>query len=332
MLKGTVRLALGAALALVLASPGAAQESFFNGKRLTYIITTNPGGGYDTYGRLVARYLEKHLPGAQVIVENMPGAGHIVGTNSLYAAEPDGLTIGSFNTGLLITQLLDREGVQFDLSKMSWIGKAATDTRSLMVSKECPYQSIEEIRNAPEAVKLAAAGVGSAAYTDTTMIAEALDLNIKIIPGFEGNEGEMSMLRGEVCGQLGSTSSQLPFVQNGNAKFILQIGGTAPEGVPQARDLASTDRAKALVAVIDAQSDIARLTAGPPGIPADRLQVLRDAYMAALSDPDLLAEAKKLEIPIDPASGAEVEQRVEAALNQSPDTLALIKEVMKDTK
>src|ERR687889_334791 len=99
------RLALGAMAVLVASGIAMAQDNPFEGERITYIITTDPGGGYDTYGRLVAKYLEKHLPGSQVIVQNIPGAGHIVGTNTLFAAEPDGLTIGSFNTGLINSQL-----------------------------------------------------------------------------------------------------------------------------------------------------------------------------------------------------------------------------------
>ncbi len=330
MLKRVTGLALGAFAALALGGPAAAQDNFYDGERLTYIITTDPGGGYDTYGRLVAKYLEKHLPDSQVVVQNIPGAGHIVGTNTLFAAEPDGLTIGSFNTGLINSQLLEREGIQFDLAEMSWIGKAATDTRSLVVSKECEYQSIEEMKGADAPVKMAAAGVGSAAYADTVLIGEALGLDLEIIPGFDGNEGEMSMMRGEVCGQVGSTSSLKPFVDNGNGKFVLQVGGEAEEGVPLARDLATDERGAAIIAIIDAQSELARLTAGPPGIPEDRLQVLRDAYMAALSDPELLAEAEKLDIPIEPASGEDVEASVKAALGQSPETLALLQEVMKE--
>src|SRR5688572_18579923 len=134
--------------------PVTAQEYFFGGVKITYFITTDPGGGYDTYGRLVDKYLEKHLPGSQVIVQNIPGAGHIVGTNTFFAAEPDGLTIGSFNTGLINSQLLGREGIQFDLAQMSWIGKAATDTRSLVVSKDCEYQSIEDMKAADEPIKM----------------------------------------------------------------------------------------------------------------------------------------------------------------------------------
>src|SRR5688572_26197031 len=273
MLKRITGLALGALSMLALSDVASAQDDFYNGERITYIITTDPGGGYDTYGRLVAKYLEKHLPGSQVIVQNIPGAGHIVGTNTLYAAEADGLTIGSFNTGLINSQLLGREGIQFDLAQMSWIGKAATDTRSLVVSKDCPYQSIEEMRGATEPVKMAAAGVGSAAYIDTILIAEALDLDFEVIPGFDGNEGEMSMMRGEVCAQIGSTSSLEPFVENGHGKFILQVGGESEEGVPQARDLATDERGRSIIALIDALSEISRLTAGPPGIPQDRLQV-----------------------------------------------------------
>ena len=329
-MKRVTGLALGALTALALGGPAAAQDNFYDGERLTYIITTDPGGGYDTYGRLVAKYLEKHLPGSQIVVQNVPGAGHIVGTNTLFAAAPDGLTIGSFNTGLINSQLLKREGIQFDLAEMSWIGKAATDTRSLVVSKDCEYQSIEDMQAAAEPIKMAAAGVGSAAYIDTVLIGEALGLDLEIIPGFEGNEGEMSMMRGEVCGQVGSTSSLRPFVENGNGSFILQVGGEAEAGGPLARDLATDERGKAIVAIIDAQSEIARLTAGPPGIPEDRLQVLRDAYMAALTDPELLAEAGQLDIPIEPADGEVVEERVKAALDQSPETLALLQEVMKE--
>ena len=329
-MRKSIGLLLAAAAALTLSQPAVAQDKFYDGETITYIVTTDPGGGYDTYGRLVAKYLEKHLPGSKVVVQNVPGAGHIVGTNTLHAAEPDGLTIGSFNTGLINSQLLGREGIQFDLAEMSWIGKAATDTRSLVVSKQCEYQSIEEMRQADEPIKMAAAGVGSAAYVDTILVAEALDLDFDVIPGFEGNEGEMSMMRGEVCAQIGSTSSLRPFVENGNGKFILQVGGTSEGGVPLASDLADTERGKSIIALIDALSEIARVTAGPPGIPEDRLQVLRDAYMAALTDPELLAEAEKLDIPIEPASGEEVEERVKAALNQPPETVALLKEATKE--
>ena len=114
----------GAALvaSALAAAPAFAQsgKDFFKGKTMTYIVATSAGGGYDRYGRLVSNYLAKHLGLDKVVVRNMPGAGHIIGANFLYAAKPDGLTIGTFNTGLIYAQLVGREGIQFDLTKMSW--------------------------------------------------------------------------------------------------------------------------------------------------------------------------------------------------------------------
>ena len=144
MLKRFVATALG--LTVLLAAPAfAADSEMFKGKTITYIVATGPGGGYDSYGRLIARYLQKHLPGSRVLVRNVPGAGHIVGANTIYAAKADGLTIGMFNTGLIYDQLLKREGVLFDLTKFSWIGKAADDTRALMISKTSPFKNIDDM-------------------------------------------------------------------------------------------------------------------------------------------------------------------------------------------
>jgi tripartite-type tricarboxylate transporter receptor subunit TctC len=319
---------LAALAAASAAMPAAAQDDFFAGKTMTYIVTTDPGGGYDTYGRLIARYLEKHLGLDRVLVRNMPGAGHIVGTNFLYAAEPDGLTIGTFNTGLVYAQLLGLEGVQFDLAEMSWIGKAANETRSLVIGAETPYKSIEDVLGAAEPIKLAAAGVGSAAYNETLLVAEALDLNIEVIPGFSGTEGEMSILRGEVAGTLGSKSSLQPFVDAGSGFFALDIGGTPDPAIPQARDLVKDDEGRSIIAVIESQATLSRLTAGPPGIPADRLERLREAYAAALSDPALLAEAETMGIPIEPLIGEDVARAIDAALHQPPETVALFASVM----
>src|SRR5258706_5661380 len=144
MLKRFVATGLG--LTLLLATPAfAADTTLFKGKTITYIVATGPGGGYDSYGRLIARYLQKHLPGSRVIVRNVPGAGHIVGANMIYAAKPDGLTIGMFNTGLIYDQLLKRDGGLFDLTQFSWIGKAADYKRALMTSNTSRFMDIDEL-------------------------------------------------------------------------------------------------------------------------------------------------------------------------------------------
>src|SRR5258706_1886906 len=151
---------LAMALASLGATPAAADSGIFKDKTISYIVATGAGGGYDAYGRLIGRFLQKHLPGSRVIVRNVPGAGHIVGANTLYTSRPDGLTIGTFNTGLIYDQLIQREGVRFDLTKFSWIGKAANDTRALLISRDSGFNNFEDLRNSKTPVKFAASGIG----------------------------------------------------------------------------------------------------------------------------------------------------------------------------
>lgn len=326
MLKRLLATVMGAAL-LCSASAHAADSTLFRGKTITYIVSTGPGGGYDSYGRLISRYLQKHLPGSRVLVRNVPGAGHIVGANTIYAAKPDGLTIGMFNTGLIYDQLIKRQGVLFDLAKFSWIGKASDDTRALMISKTSGFKSIEDVIKAKGPIKFAAAGVGSAAYNDTKILADALDLNVQIVPGFSGNEGEMSMLRNEVVAEVGTAESMEQFVRQGHGFFALALSGDpkALPGVPRASQYVKDDHGKRLLALVETLSEIGRLTAGPPGIPANILAAEREALMAVMKDPQFLAEAKKLELTIDAAPGDQVEAQIKAALNQPPETVAALK-------
>jgi tripartite-type tricarboxylate transporter receptor subunit TctC len=311
--------------------PGAAADAnYFSGKTVTYVIATDAGGGYDTYGRLLSRYMQEYLPGSRFIVRNVPGAGHIVGANTIYAARPDGLTIGMFNTGLIYNQLLDLQGVQFDLSRMSWIGKASNEIRVMIIATNAPYKSFEEMLAADEPVKFAAAGVGSAAYLDSRILDTVYpELDIETISGFAGAEGELSMMRGEVVAQVGIVSSYEQFVGNGHAYVALAMSHLAAEeipGVPLAADYATTDQGRQLLSLLEALSDIGRLSVGPADIPADVLAVLRQAHADALADPGLLAEAMQINIPINPGSGEFVEERIRQALDQTPEIVALLEQ------
>ncbi len=314
-----VMLMLGA----MIAAAGTANASeFYKGKTITYIVATSPGGGYDTYARLIAKYLGKHLD-ATVRVQNVPGGGHIKGTNLLAASPRDGLTIGTFNTGLIYAQLLQREGVTFDLLEFEWIGKASADPRALVLGTKSGYRNLDDLVRAGKPATFATSGVGSASYTETQLLREALDLNIEVVPGFNGEEGEEAMLRGEIAGQLGSLSSLQTFVNNGHGTFALAVGGYTPT-ILQAEHIAATSKAKAIVSLVQAMSVLGRLTAAPPGTPAQRVADLRAAYERALTDPALLAEAERLGIPIEPAWGDEVAAVVRDALNQGPGTVEII--------
>jgi len=326
-----MRRSLVAALALVLFA-SCAQETddggdFYAAKTLSYIVATDPGGGYDSYARLIGNYMHKYMPVDNIIIRNVPGAGHLVGANTLRRSKPDGLTIGTFNMGLIYGQLVGKEGMTFDLRDLQWIGKAAGEPRSIVVSENCPIQSIDDLLAAEAPVKFGSAGLGSASWSDMMLLADALELNVEIVPGFEGNEGEMSMMRGEICAIFGSTSSFKHFIDSGYGHLILTVGGEL-EGVPNAKDVAQTERAQRLIAIIDALAQLGRITAAPPGTPPERLEALRAAYTAALEDPELRAEAKRLGLPIEPAYGDDVRRLVVGALDQTPETVAMIKKAI----
>ena len=180
---------------------------------------------------------------------------------------------------------------------------------------------------AEEPVKFGSAGLGSASFSDTMLLATALSLNVDVIPGFEGTEGEMSMMRGEICAILGSTSSFTQFVDSGYGSLILTIGGEI-DGIPNAMDFAETEQARHLIAIIDTLARLGRATAAPPGTPKDRVEALRAAYKASLEDPDLVAEANTMGRPIEPAYGEEVYQLVVSALDQTPEIVAMIKKAI----
>jgi tripartite-type tricarboxylate transporter receptor subunit TctC len=315
----------------VAAAPASAQTGadFYKGKTITYIAATSPGGGYDQYGRLVAEFMQKHLPGSTFVVKNVPGAGHIVGANTIYASKPDGLTIGIFNTGLIYNQVLGAPGVKFDLAKMSWVGKAASDPRVITIGAQSPIKSFKDLQESKQTVNFAVGGIGSATYIESTLLAKVLKLPIKVLTGYSGGDDQLGVRRGEITGSVASRSSWEPFVKNGYGHFIAQIGGSQKD-VPQLATMVSDPTSKAVVALIQSQGDIGRLTAGPPGIPQDRLDALRAAYKAALEDPELLAKAEKMKIPIEPLYGDDVLNRVKAALNQTPETVALLREVLAE--
>jgi tripartite-type tricarboxylate transporter receptor subunit TctC len=330
MLKRVERIALTIGIVAVATAPAYAQKGadFFKDKTVTYIVATAPGGGYDTYGRLVAEYMQRYLPGSTFVVKNMPGAGHLVGTNALYAARPDGLTLGTFNTGLIYNQLIKLEGARFDLTKMSWIGKAGSDPRVIVIAQQSPIKSFQELQASKTPVNFATAGVGSASYVETVMLLNGLKLPIKMLTGYNGNDDQLAMRRGEIVGSIGSRSTYEEFVRNNFARMIVQVGGRNTD-VPQLMPLVSDPKAKTLVALIQSQGDIARLSAGPPGIPEDRLAALREAYRKALEDKELQGKAEKLERPVDPAYGDDVLNAIKEALNQTPETIAVLKEALK---
>ena len=326
---------MGGLVTSVFAAPTQADLDFYKGKVLTYIVATKPGGGYDAYARLIGKFMEKVIPGVTLIVKNVPGAGHVIGANETYMAKPDGLTMGTFNTGLIYSQIVGQQGIRFDLTKYSWIGKANSELRVFIVGTKTPYKSIKDIMQSKEPVKMPASGVGSQDYNETLIMAEALPAPLQTVPGYAGREGEMAIMRGECAGEIGSYTGLLGFIKAKECRVVLQFGSYATKDlpdVPHLRDLNLSAKGKALAELANTIAQLGRLTAAPPGVPAGRLEVLRDAYKKAVTNPELLKEGEKLGLDFDPAYGDEVAKMMDEAVNQPPDNLALLRKIIKVEK
>ncbi len=329
------KLLLAGLFLALLASPlhaVAPDYEFYKGKVVNYIVATKPGGGYDAYARIIGKYMQKYIPGTTVIIKNLPGAGHIIGANETYLAKPDGLTIGTFNTGLIYSQILKQPGIRFDLRNYNWIGKACSDQRVIVVGLKTPYKTIQDIINSKDMVKMAASGVGSSAYNETVLTATALGANMKPLPGYAGREGEMAILRGEVAGTNGAYTGLLAFIKAGECRVLLQIGAKKHKdlpNVPLASDLKLSRQGAALFRLMVAVNELGRLTGAPPNIPPARVQVLRDAYKKALKDPALVKEMENLGLDLDPDFGDGVTKLMTTAINQPEENVTLLRSLIK---
>ena len=310
--------------------------AFFKDKTVTLIVPTAAGGGYDAYGRLLQPSLQKYLPGSTVIVKNVPGAGHIIGTNEIYSSKPDGLTFGIFNKGLITGQLAGLEGIKFDLKKMSFIANAASEPRLFAVSVKSPYNNIDDMKmgKAAKPVNMASAGPGSAAYSDAFMIQKIFNLNFKIVAGYDGGAADLAILRGEVDGQIQSFDSSRALLEQKATRPILVVGTKKIPEVPDTPligDVAPADQ-KALASLMANQAQISRPFAGPPGIPEARLKVIRDAFDKSFKDPELLERAKTGKLPIEYMNGVDTQKAFMAALDQPQSVLDVVKTLNEPTK
>ena len=328
-------IALGAS-----AHPAHAAASFYEGKTIRIIVGTSPGGGYDTYTRLIARHWSKHIPGSpSLIVDNMPGAGGLVSANHLFkVARPDGLTVGHFVGGQFLQQLLAKPGIEFDALKFEYVGVPAQDNFVFSVAKTTGITGVEQWLASKTSVKFGAIAVGDGTY-DTPKVAEvALGLPIQVVSGYKGTAPiRLAFNSGEVGGLSNSwqslRSTWRKELETGEVLVVLQLSAKPHPDLPKvpvAMNLAKTDEAKKLIqAVAQAHGAAVRPYVLPPGTPKDRVEILRTSFMAAVNDPELLKEAAKANLEINPGSGEDLERNVKELLRLDPALVARLKEILK---
>jgi tripartite-type tricarboxylate transporter receptor subunit TctC len=333
-----MKLFLSVAVIVMLAAvPVPAQESFYRGKTLRIVVATSAGGGFDAYTRTIARHLGKHIPGnPNILVENMPGAGHRIGANHIYRiARPDGLTLGHFQGGLFLAQAIGEEGIQFDALKYEYIGAPVKDNRACAVTKASGITNVEQWFAAKAPVKLGAIG-GGATEEIPRILRVALGLPIQVVSGYKGTaEVRLAADSGEIAGGCWTWDSIRATwnaaIRSGDAVVVLQILNKAhPElpNVPLAVSFAKSEEARQLIQVgIQDPSDYYRPYVAPPGTPKDRVRILRKAFSETMKDPELLGDAAKSKLDIEPVSAEELERTVAGLFKLNPSLLNRLKEI-----
>ena len=305
-----------AALAIYLLIPGGAHAAdFYSGKTITFIASDDAGGGYDTYTRLLTRYIQKYIPGGPVIVvQNEPGAGGLRAAQVTYnVAEKDGTKIGNFRASNILDAVLGIRGGEIDPNKYEWIGNMTTDTDLCTFWSTSGVHSFDDLKT--KEILIGAAGTGSQGYSFPHAIDYALHTQMKIIPGYKGTGDRiLAMQQGEIqggCGMNASTVTSIypQLLAAGQLVPIMQTGlhpYSALPNVPLTLSFATTDDERRILTSISSEMDIARIFAAPPGTPQDRVEILRKAFMQAVNDPGLIDEAKKMRLDLNPMSGEEV--------------------------
>ena len=333
------RIALAFVFSSFLLGQVSAQEPFYKDKTIRMIVGLSAGGGYDTYTRVIARNMARHIPGnPTIVVENMVGAGSLIAANYTFkVAKPDGLTIGHFLGGLFLQQLLGKPGVEFQGRKFEFLGAPAEDSQMVAISKRMGFTTVEQWRASKKVVKFGGVGAGSATDDITKIVKATLNLPIQLVSGYKGTaEVRLAFNSGEVDGLSNSWNSFKSTwpkeLKAGEVMMILQAVKKAnPEvgKVPRVIDLATTDLdRKVIEAGIHGYNPTARPYVLPPGTPKARLEVLRKAFADTMKDPQFLDEAKKARLDLSPISGEELEQAVQGIYDAEPEVVAKLKEIL----
>jgi tripartite-type tricarboxylate transporter receptor subunit TctC len=333
-------IALGAACDPAPADPVA---DFYAGKEITIQIGFGPGGGYDTTTRLFANHLRRHMPGnPAIIVQNAPGAGSMKVANTLFAVAPkDGTVLGVFASSTALEPLFGNKAATYDPRQFEWIGSLHRDIASCAVWKGAG----QDIKDLPGLLKAQrTVTFGSTSPTAITsqhplFLKHVLGANLRIIYGYKGTKDvSLAMMRGEVDGSCGMFETSMrsafgPHVNTGELKTIVQFG--RDRAVPFFGDatrmytMLTTDDQRRVADVIFRQTELARPLAAPPGTPRERVEALRKATLAALRDPALQADAKRMEIDFDPIPGEETAQIFADFYNTPP---ALVEQARRVTR
>lgn len=310
---GVLSLAIGFGVAAsAVAQPA---TDFYKGKTVNLVVGFTPGGGYDTYARVLSRHYGAQIPGQpNVIVQNMPGAGSLQAVRYLDSgAVKDGTVITAFNPGIITESLVEDEKTRFNFTSVAWVGSITRDFRVCYVWHGLGVKNWDDVMNRKELV-VGSVAVGTGAYINGQVLKNIFNVRLKHIFGYPGSaEQRIAIERGELDGECGSWSSvSEDWIKNKKAVPFVRFSPVRtpdiPEDVPFIGDLAKTQEQRDLVDLLITAGELGRPYVISKQVPQDRLATLRQSFDATVAAPGFLAEAEKLRLPVNPATGAEAEK------------------------
>jgi tripartite-type tricarboxylate transporter receptor subunit TctC len=290
---------------------------FYRGKTVSLVAGFNPGGGADTYARLVARHLGKHIPGnPTVLVRNMQGAGSVIAANHIYNVSPkDGTELGLFAGNITIDPLIGGTQQKYDARKFGWIGAPSSDSNVCVASLSSPFKTIDDVIKR----EMITGAAGTSTLDFPLVMNNVIGTKFKLVKGYRGSAAlRLALDRGEIqgfCG-VGYNSMRTAGLTDGKVNILVQIGlakNPHMPNVPFIFDYAKSDEDRQIFRLVFGWLDLERPIGAPPGVPPERLQALRDGFDRAMKDPALLADAEKTQLGIAPMSGAAIAAFVEEA-------------------
>jgi hypothetical protein len=325
---------------MVISALSASVDEFYKGKTIQFIVGGTAGGGYDTYTRLIARYFAQYVPGKpSTVVQNMPGAAMLIAANYTFNSAPrDGTVIGHWSGPLILQHLMGNPAVQFEGRKFGWLGMPTADSLVCITTDRSGIKTAEDWRNAKTRVKLGAIGAGTSGTDDTKLLAAATGFPMQLIEGYKGTADiRIAAETGEVDGTcaFGWQSAKVTWANALRERQVHVVLQTMLEphpelkGVPLAIDYAKTDEGKKFLRIASELYGKQRLYSLPPQVPEQRVRVLQKAFIDTLKDPQLLAEAEKAKLEIDPVDGPAIEKMVNGLYEIEPAILSRVKQLLE---
>jgi tripartite-type tricarboxylate transporter receptor subunit TctC len=311
---------------------GSEASDFYKGKTVDCIVPYMAGGGYDAWVRAITPFFNKYT-GATLNLKNVPGGGSLVGTDTIFLADPNGLTIGIINgSGAMQAQLTDVKGVKYDLAKFTWLARLTSEQKVMVVGAKSKFKTIESMQKATDPVKFGAPGMASSNFYDTVLITDALGIKIDMKTGYEtSSEVSLAILRGDLDAQTGSYSSVVDRIKPGTMIALAQWGESKIAdlaSVPFAAKIPTKSKdSKELLSIVDAMNDAGRVMVAPHGLSPDKAKFLEEAISKCLQDPDFRKFADKENMEIIYLPGAKAKQIAQKGLGISPAMKAKLKEV-----